>query len=864
MKKDIIGLTSSAVRSSREKHGDNSLIKEKTKGFFRRFFENLNDPIIKVLIFALIIEVVFTLGNCNFFEVFGIIAAILIATTVSTVSEYGSERAFQKMQSESQISKARVLRDGELCEIDISDIVVGDIVYLYAGEKIPADGFIISGSLKVDQSALNGESRDVTKSTSSGGELELCNKRAVFRGSVIISGEAVMQVKKVGVGTYYGMVARDVQSETRQSPLKLRLSHFASQISKIGYIMAGIVALTYLFNTLVADNGFIWSKILASLKNVPFLFSTLIHALTLMITVVVVAAPEGLPMMITVVLSANMKKMLKDGVLVKKLVGIETAGSMNILFTDKTGTLTTGRLECDSIITADATYKSLASLKKKQTLYDCMLMSARLNTDAVVSHGRVVGGNGTDRALAEFFKNENEPKAIINKKLAFSSERKYSAITLSDGRTLIKGAPELLLSKCTAMMDSDGNIIRYSRDKLEGEYVKAAEAGNRVIAVALKLPTKSDTVFVALVVLKDKIRRGVRESVAGVKRAGVQVVMLTGDGRETAAAIAKECGIMNGSSTDIVITSSELSKMSDDEVKRILPHLCVLARALPQDKTRLVRLSQELDLVVGMTGDGINDAPSLKLADVGFAMGNGADIAKGAGDVILVDNSFFSINRTILYGRTIFKSIRKFITFQLIMNLTACGVSLVGQFMGVDSPITIIQMLWVNIIMDTLGGLAFAGEPPLEYYMKEKPKRRSEPILSREMLHQIAITGAYTLCMCIAFLRMDFFRGMFGDINNETYFMTAFYALFIFAGIFNCFGARCERMWILSNIRKNKPFVFIMIFISVIQILMIYYGGSIFRTVPLTAGSLLCVILLAASVVPFEMIRRIFYKLRRR
>jgi len=304
--------------------------------------------------------------------------------------------------------------------------------------------------------------------------------------------------------------------------------------------------------------------------------------------------------------------------------------------------------------------------------------------------------------------------------------------------------------------------------------------------------------------------------------------------------------------------------MSDEEVKKILKRLRVLARALPQDKTRLVRLSQEEELVVGMTGDGVNDAPSLKLADIGFAMGNAADIAKGAGDIILVNNSFFSINRTILYGRTIFKSIRKFITFQLIMNLTACGVSLFGQFLGIDSPITIIQMLWVNIIMDTLGGLAFAGEPPHEYYMLEKPKSRDEAILSPEMIHQISFTGAFTLIMCISFLKMSYFHNMFRVSSDDIYFMTGFYALFIFSGIFNCFGARCERMWMLSGITKNKPFTVIMISISVIQLVMIYFGGSVFRTLPLNFNEILRVILLASSVVPFEMIRRIMYRLKRR
>lgn len=861
MTKEKCGLLPEEVILSREKHGDNSLAKEKTKGFFRKFIENLNDPIIKVLIFALVIEVVFTFGHCNFFEVFGIMAAVLIATTVSTISEHGSELAFEKMQAESIDSMVRVLRGGELVEIPSVELVVGDIVYLSAGERIHADGFVLSGSIKVDQSALNGESRDVTKRKGdSRGEWELSDTGRVYRGSVIVSGAAVMRVGRVGASTYYGMVAKDVQTETRISPLKLRLAKFAKDISKIGYVMAGIVALTYLFNTLIVDNGFVWSRIFASIKDIPFMFSTLVHALTLMITVVVVAAPEGLPMMITVVLSANMKKMMRDGVLVKKLVGIETAGSMNILFTDKTGTITTGRLQCDKIVACDNVYKNLSSLKKSKVLYNYVLLSAKYNTDTVVSTGNLVGGNGTDRALAEFFIKEKSSACEVIKKTPFTSERKCSLVTFSNGITLIKGAPELIIEGASAAINSDGTEISFSKSDVYEAYRAAASSGNRVIAIGYRREGGA-LVFVSLVVLKDKIRRGVRESVIGVKRAGVHVVMMTGDGKETATAIAAECGILSGAPSEMVITSSELAKMSDQEVKKIIPKLCVLARALPQDKTRLVRLSQELDLVVGMTGDGINDAPSLKLADVGFAMGNGADIAKSAGDIVILDNSFFAINRTVLYGRTIFKSIKKFITFQLIMNLTACGVSLVGQFLGIDSPITIIQMLWVNIIMDTLGGLAFAGEAPLEHYMKEKPKRRTEPILSRDMLSQIGFTGAYTLAMCIAFLKFDCFHAMFRTTDGDLCFLTAFYALFIFAGIFNCFGARCERMWILSNIEKNKAFALIMFFICVIQIVMIYYGGVLFRTMPLLPRELITVLLLAFTVVPFEMLRRIFYKL---
>ena len=853
------GLTSQEAERSKSEHGTNALAREKTKGFFKRFVENLNDPIIKVLLFALVIELVFTFGNCNLFEVVGIVLAILIATFVSTLSEIGSEKAFLKMQADGN-TFVRVIRDGVLSELSADELVVGDIVLLSAGERIQADGVLIDGEVKVDQSALNGESVEVSKRVQNKPmSTELSAEGTVFRGSIIVGGSAVMRVCRVGASTFYGMVAKDVQTETRDSPLKIRLAGFAKQISRLGYFMAAIVAVTYLFNTFVSDNGFIIEKIIASFRNIPFLISTMTHALTLMITVIVVAAPEGLPMMITVVLSANMKRMVKDGVLVKKLVGIETAGSMNILFTDKTGTLTTGKSECDRIVTVDGAYKSVANLKKHPMIFDFILKNAMLNNDATISAGKIVGGNGTDRALLAYFKNEKVESVPIKESLPFTSERKLSRVTIEKGITLTKGAPEVILAGTKLAMNSDGETVPLDIGRVREEYKRAAEEGNRVIAMSFSRSVDEGEIFLALVILKDKVRRGVKEAVKEVRKAGVQVVMLTGDGRDTAASIAAECGILDIGGKGVIITSSELAGMSDGEVKELLPNLRVLARALPQDKTRLVRLSQEMNLVVGMTGDGINDAPSLKLCDVGFAMGSGAEIAKSAGDVILIDDSFFSINKTILYGRTIFKSIRKFITFQLIMNITACGVSLVGQFLGIDSPITIIQMLWVNIIMDTLGGLAFSGEPPLEYYMKEKPKRRDEGILSSAMLNQIFLTGAYTLFVCILFLRSTVIRSAFSD---EASYMSAFYALFIFAGIFNCFGSRCERMWIFRGISKNKPFIFIMMLISVIQIIMIYFGGSLFRTVPLSASELLLVILIAASVIPFETVRRIIYKLK--
>lgn len=859
MSLNLKGLTDKEVELSRERHGRNTLVRIKGKGIARRFFENLSDPIIRILIAALALEVIFTFGNCNLIEVFGILAAILIATTVSTLSEYGSERAFAKIEAESRLSKVTAIRSGKSVQIDVDDIVVGDLLHLSRGDKIQADGRIVFGEVLVDQSALNGENIEERKRVTSLGDFSLCDPNAVFRGSLITDGKAVMKVEKVGVDTFYGRLATDVQTETRESPLKIRLSKLAKQISIIGYVVAFLVGFTYLFNVFVVDQGFVLWRITQALSNPKNLLTHLLRALTLMITVVVVAVPEGLPMMITVVLSANMRRMVKDNVLVKKLVGIETAGSLNILFTDKTGTLTTGKLSVDRIITANATYRNTKGLKSS-SVHELLTLTAKANTDCVVNVNEITGGNSTDRAIAEFFLDERCRIPRIASRTPFKSETKYSSVTLEDGRVLIKGAPEAILSRCSFVINDHGDSCATELFSVKREYNDAVARGERVIAVALGNVGHTDRLtFIALIVLKDKLRQGVREAVASVMSAGVQIVMLTGDNRDTATSIAEECGFYNKNKGHIALTSSELSDLSDEELMDILPQLRVVARALPQDKVRLVNISAKCSLVVGMTGDGINDAPSLKLADVGFAMGSGADIAKSAADIVVLDDSFNAISKTILYGRTIFKSIRKFITFQLIMNLAACGITLLGPYFGVDTPITIIQMLWVNIIMDTLGGLAFAGESPHNYYMLEKPKRREEPILSGDMISHVIFNGAYTLALLVFFLSYGVFRSYFGSLERH---LAAFYALFIFAGIVNSFTARSERMYIFSGILRNKAFLMIMSFIAAIQILIIYFGGKLFRSTPLTLAELGCIVGLSFTVFIFDSVRRIFAKLK--
>ncbi len=581
-------------------------------------------------------------------------------------------------------------------------------------------------------------------------------------------------------------------------------------------------------------------------------------------------------MMIAVVLSSNIKKMVKDQVLVRKPVGIESAGSMNILFTDKTGTLTEGKMSVSQIYLGGGESFDGVSALSKTAVFGEYLLSALGNTTSKISgNKKAVGGNSTDKAILESVigREKSVPSFSTVKNIPFDSEKKFSAALLSVGgsrRLFIKGAPERLLPHVKKYLDRDGRIVSFLPQTTENICKTLTEKGKRVLLIAeskdnfinsrLSDGDFGELTMICLIVLEDKIRKTARGSVARLRGAGVQVVMITGDNKETARHIASECGILGGG-IDTVLTGGELARLSDTQLKEILPHLGVVARALPADKSRLVRISQELELVVGMTGDGVNDAPALKRADVGFAMGGGTQVAKEAGDIIILDNDLSSIGKAVLYGRNIFKSIRKFISLQLMMNFCAVGVSMIGPFLGFDAPVTVVQMLWINIIMDTLGGLAFAGEPALESCMQEKPKRRDEPILGSYMIYEIIFGGGFTVALCLAFLKIPEITSKFRYSEDNIYLLTAFFALFIFASVFNCFCARTDRLRLLANITKNRAFILIMAAILFIQIVFVYLGGSVLRTAPLTPAELGLTSLLALTVFPADLLRKLIWRL---
>lgn len=846
------GLSSKQARESREKHGSNVMTKKKGKTLVHSFVENLNDPVVRVLIIVLCLNVAFTIKNINWLETGGILVAILLSTAISTISERSSASAFQKL-NDSAGSFVTLFRNGEVITLPTDDVVVGDLVILSAGDKICADGYLVSGEISLDQSALTGESKEVQKSpqkscSKPSSVLSPSSSDVCLRGSFVSSGEGEMIVARVGDSTFLGGIVSELQSKTRESPLKLRLSKLAKQISMLGYSAAAIIAFLSFFSSIFIQSDFVREVIISKLTDPQTLAAELIHSLTLALTVVIMAVPEGLPMMIAVVLSSNVKKMLCDNVLVRKQTGIEAAGSMNILFTDKTGTLTKGRMSVEGFILPSGTkIGNIHELKKLHNeVFSDFCENVVYNSSARLSSKKAVGGNATERALLESVKKHvgNIKTPISIQKTPFDSRKKCSSALVGSSYYL-KGAPEVVLSHI--------NYPKSDRMVVEQSIAQAQGKGKRVVALS------KNGKLTCAAIISDPPRREARASVEALRKAGIATVMITGDGIITAKSIAEQTGILSGN-RNLCLTHDELEQMSDEELALSLSRLAVLARALPRDKSRLVRISQKQELVVGMTGDGINDAPALKLSDVGFAMGSGAEVARESGDVVIVDNNLASIVKAVLYGRNIFKSIRKFLVFQLTMNFSSALVCMIAPLFGYDTPITITQMLWVNMIMDTLGGLAFAGEAPQKWIMKEKPKRRDEPILNEYMIHQILISGSFSALISILFLKLSLFREHFRESENDIVILSAFFGLFIFLGVMQSINSRTDRLNLFNGITQNPTFILIMLLILTIQISFIYFGGEMLRATPLTPNELFFTLFTAALAIPAELIRKALWR----
>ena len=860
------GLNSQQVQRSQVLHGRNILPQPQQQSFLKKLGENLQDPMIKILLVALLINMLFAYsGQGDWVESIGILVAILLAVLVSTWSEYSNENAFQRLQAEASRTQCRVWRDGKPQAIPVEEVVVDDAVILQAGDKVPADGCLLEGKLQVDQSTLNGESEPAEKISraihkeQAENTVDLLNQHQLFRGSVVVEGNGIMLVERIGAASLYGQLTQELKDEERESPLKLKLKALAKQISRLGYSGGVLIALAVMLHKMIVAGG--WN---AYTSNWDLVVNDLLQAIILGIIIIVMAVPEGLPLMIAIVSSLNMRKMLRDNVLVRKLVGIETAGSLNILFTDKTGTITKGHLQVVSYLSGEGKeYYKLEELPA--TLKAFTIQQALLNTSASYSKGQLVGGNMTEAALGSFAGKvalEIMPQRL--ELLPFNSSNKYSLAIVQDaGRVygLVKGAPEVLLPKVThywAEDDVHKPFTEEQRQHLDARMNALAGKAMRLLALCsfetnaaqqdkggaagegTAVPERGWTLM-GIVAIRDDVRQEAVDAIKAVQRAGVQVVMITGDRKETAIAIAKDAGQLH-SQEELVWTSSELAQLSDDEVKAQLAKLRVVARALPLDKLRLVRLAQELNLVAGMTGDGVNDAPALKRADVGFAMGSGTEVAKEAGDIVILDDNFLSIKQAILYGRTIYNNIRKFIVFQLTINFAAVMTSFIAPFLGIDKPLTITQILWINLVMDTLAALAFGGEPALAAYMHEQPKRRSADIINKRMLQEIILGGSVMTVLGLAFFKSSWVDGLFRNAPDHIYTYTGFFSAFICMAVANAFNVRAEGVNVLKNLQQNPAFLQVMLVIVAVQVGMTYLGGSLLRTAPLQGQEWLVVV----------------------
>ncbi len=875
------GLTDKEVEESKRKFGSNAIPDSEPTTFWEEFKETFKDPIIRILLGISVLMIgMFFFGYAEIYEAVGIIVAVLIVAFVSAKTGVASDTRYRELKEMSEKDKCKVYRNGLITVLEVDDVVVGDKILLQSGDKIPADGVLIEGALKVNNAVLNGESEECLK-TAAAPDFQLeenitgesfIDKHSLFRGAVIFDGEGVLDVRKVGLKTMMGRMAEEMKEKEPDSPLKVKLSKLADQISVFGYVSAVIIAVFYLIYFIISAGG------LAEFfsMGIKDILKSVLEAISLAVVIIVCAVPEGLPLMISMVLMQNTSKMLKHNVLVRKAVGIETAGSLNVLFSDKTGTITKGVLEVVDFFLGDGNSINIKDTSKHSAVKGLLDIAIGKNSQSMFdSEHRVIGGNSTDQALMKFLGEETfktldaNKDYIIARQQNFNSTNKFAQSEIpSLGKVFYKGAPERLLEHATRYIDENGNIKALDRAVIDRKIDELAAKAMRVLAFGysetefIEDKINSDLVIIGMAGIRDDVRPESIEAIKAVQGAGIQVVMITGDRLETAVAIAKDAGLLR-TNTDRAVTSAQLNEMSDDEIKEIIPDIRVIARALPTDKSRMVRLCQEMNLVVGMTGDGVNDSPALRRADVGFAMGSGTEAAKEAGEIVILDDNFKSIKDAIWYGRTIYHNILKFCKFQLVINVAAVIVSAIAPFFGIDAPLKVTHLLFVNLVMDSLGVIMLGNEPELEVYMTEKPRRRDENIVSPQMAAQIITMAVWVTVISFLYLKLPFFVNLFETPEKH---LTGYFVLFIAAALFNGFNVRDDGFAIFAGLGKNKGFLQVFFTIILVQACIVNAAlvplapfkwiSGMFSCVPFGIKGWFAVIVLAATMIPVDLIRK--------
>ena len=861
------GLSDSQVSKSKQEFGTNQLAKKEAESLWSMFIGAFDDIWIKVLCAALVLKIILSVlgvfvpalaGENDVVEIISIILAIGLATGFSTLSEYRNSSRSEALQEEYSKTYAKVIRNGKLVNILTSEIVKGDTILVQAGDKVPVDGLLFEGHIKVSQAALNGESRDENKTAASNMDdaesTDYASASKIFMGSVVTSGEGYMVATVIGDASELGKINKaltDDEEEERKDTSSLKLEAVAAGIGKLGVSAAAIAGILHVVLTLFRATEAI---------TVVSVLLVIAEAVMLMASIVIMAVPEGLPMMNSLVQSMNTESMYKKNILVSHKAAFSDSAYMNILFSDKTGTITQGNLSLVEFITGDG---QIVEHIRSAEFIEAITLN---NLSKVSAEGKAIGSNNMDRALLTYALNngyddsKNDPEKVEDIS-GFDSEKKCATVTLKNGLVYWKGATENIIDKVTHYVLPDGQVKEFTpadKKKVEAQMVAEAKRTMKLLSVA-KIES-GKTVLLAILCLRDNVRTDAVETVKTLNNAGIQVVMVTGDAEETAVAIAKEAGILKDEKNDVVLTHEQLEKMSDEEVKKELPHLKVVSRAKPLDKKRLVSLSQQLENVCGMTGDGVNDAPALKQADIGFAMGDGTAVAQEAGDVVILNNSLTSIKDCVLNSRTMAKSVGKFLIFQLTVNISTLLMNILAPILGWTEPFSIVQILWINLIMDTLAAMAFGGEPILDRYMNEKPALRTDNILTTYIKSAIGTSSIFITLGSILILEniggITTFVTPAGCADPELYKKTFMFAFFIYSIIFNSLNTRSEKFNLFEHIGENKNFVLVMGAIFVLQTIIIEIGGQVFNTTTLSVKALLVSMLLAVLIIPVDLIRK--------
>lgn len=862
-KQHFQGLTKEQVIASRETNGENVLTPPAKASLWSQFLEKFDDPIIRILLVAWALSLIIAGVHCwgpeakgfsAFLEPIGIFFAIILASCVSFFFELKANRAFDILNTVNDDIMVKVIRDGSITEIPRKEVVVGDVVILQTGEEVPADGTLQEAiSLQINESTLTGE--PIIDKTVDKAEFDTeatYPSNVVMRGTTVVDGHGIMIVDQVGDNTGYGKVYEGSQIDNNvQTPLQIQLAGLAKIISKAGYTIAGLTFFGLVIKLFINTPGLPLMDMVGEILNI-FMIA---------VTLIVVSVPEGLPMSVTLSLALSMNRMLKTNNLVRKMHACETMGATTVICTDKTGTLTQNQMQIYQTNFFNLADQKLANDEVSRLIKEGIAVNSTAFLDLSEEKPKTMG-NPTEAALLLWLNSNKEDyqslreEAKVIEQLTFSTERKYMATLVKSpqlGRNVlyVKGAPEIVLQNCNRVaINGSYASVESCKASIEKQLLDYQNQAMRTLGFAYQLVEdeqvesffengrlkNADLTFLGFVAISDPVRSDVPDAVKSCLNAGIDVKIVTGDTPGTAKEIGRQVGIWNENDTERnIITGPGFEALTDEEALDRVLDLKIMCRARPTDKQRLVQLLQQKDAVVAVTGDGTNDAPALKAAQVGLSMGDGTSVAKEASDITIIDNSFMSITRAVMWGRSLYQNIQKFILFQLTINVVACVIVLVGSFLGTESPLTVTQMLWVNLIMDTFAAGALASLPPNERVMKNKPRKsgpKGDFIISRRMANRIFSVGILFVVFLLAVL--IYFNHTDGELT--AYELSQFFSIFVLLQFWNMFNAKAfgTNKSAFAELKESKGFLSVALLILIGQYLIVTFGGQMFSVVPLS------------------------------